>query len=433
LLTPAQSAQRSRTLSTNQALSLEPSLAPGDLLGAGYYIDDLLLFPERLCLENVLSAHRLGARVFNYTQVEEILPLKNGLRELVVRDLLTREPSKLAGRLIINAAGPWVDQIRAMAGVEDRRGRLIRSTKGIHILLPRMTDHAIYLSAKDDRMLFVIPWREFSLVGTTDTDFEGDPDRCWATADEVGYLLGETRRALSDPRVSEDTIAYTYAGVRPLSWEAGKPASKVSRQHRMVSEGPRKEILSITGTKLTCYRSLAQHVGERVVAQLGRGGPSKTTRLALDGSDEEAGQLEARAWMDVGDEIGASGLTRDQLEYVVELYGRNYRAVLSLARALPDGAARLCDQNPDIVAQLHHAVAHELTCSLQDFLLRRSGIGQSACQGMDCAPGIAGRMATLLGWSARRLEAELSAYQDHVERNLRFRTRKIGTSRSEAQ
>jgi len=118
----------------------------------------------------------------------------------------------------------------------------------------------------------------------------------------------------------------------------------------------------------------------------------------------------------------ASGLSREQIEYLVELYGRNSRAILTLARELPDGASRLCEQNPDIAAQLHHAVSQELTCSLQDFLMRRSGIGQSGCQGADCAPAIGRRMAAMLGWSSRRLEAELSAYEEIVQRNLRFRS-----------
>src|SRR5438105_7947879 len=236
-LTPGRDRERYRVLSTIDALSLEPGLRARDLKGAGYYFDDLLVFPERLCLENVLSACRHGARAFNYAQVEEIVRAPAGAPAGVrVRDLVTGRVATLRARVVVNATGPWVDELRALAGVRERGSRILRRTKGIHCLLPRLTDHAIYHPTSDDRMIFVIPWREFSLVGTTDTDFDGDLDRLHATRDEVSYLLGEARKSLPDPRVCREEIVYTYAGVRPLSYEEGTSASKVSRAHRIVEE-----------------------------------------------------------------------------------------------------------------------------------------------------------------------------------------------------
>jgi glycerol-3-phosphate dehydrogenase len=179
--------------------------------------------------------------------------------------------------------------------------------------------------------------------------------------------------------------------------------------------------LSITGTKLTCFRSLAEELGDRVCRTLGRRGASRTAELTLDGADAEAGRVEAHTWLDVSGDTAASGLPRETLETLVSLYGRNYRRVMEVAGKEPGGAERLCPSNPDVVAQLHHAVNDELTVSLQDFLLRRTGIGTSRCQGRDCAEGIAQRMAPLLGWSARRLDAELEAYQGQVARSQRFR------------
>ena len=202
-LTPGRDRERYRVLSTIDALSLEPGLRAQGLKGAGYYFDDLLVFPERLCLENILSACRHGARAFNYAEVEEVLRDARGAPAGArVRDLLTDQVVTLRARVVVNATGPWIDAIRARAGITERGTHVVRTTKGIHCLLPRLTDHAIYHSTGDDRMIFVIPWREFSLVGTTDTDFDGDLDRLHATADEVAYLLGEVRKALPDPRVA---------------------------------------------------------------------------------------------------------------------------------------------------------------------------------------------------------------------------------------
>jgi glycerol-3-phosphate dehydrogenase len=421
LLTPGKSTERYRVLTPLDALTMEPSVRAEDLRGAGYYFDDLLLYPERLCLENVLSAARHGARAFNYCEVEEFIPGARGLDGVQVRDLLSGQVQAVRARAIVNCAGPWVDRMRAMARVADRTPRLLRTTKGIHCLLPRMTDRAVYLSTHDERMIFVIPWREFSLVGTTDTDFEGDPDRLWATREEVTYLLDEVAKVLPDKRATFENVVYTYAGVRPLSFEPGASVTKVSREHKVIPEGPDDRFLSVTGTKLTCFRSLAEDVGNRVMRLLGRNEPSRTARAMLDGTDEAVGKIEARAWMDVSEEMAVTGLSRGTLRTLVETYGRAYPRVLELGRKLPDGFERLCPRSPEIVAQLHHAVREELAVSLQDVLLRRTGIGQSRCQGLDCAEPIAARMAELAGWNKRRLDAELEAYSQHVERSRRFR------------
>lgn len=421
LLTPGKKTERYRVLRPEAALSMEPNVRAEDLRGAGYYFDDLLLYPERLCLENVLSAARHGARTLNYCQVEAFIPGARGLDGVQVRDLLSGQVQAVKARAIVNCAGPWVDQMRALAGVADRSPRLLRTTKGIHCLLPSMTDRAVYLSTHDERMVFVIPWHGFSLVGTTDTDFEGDPDRLWATREEVTYLLDEVAKVLPDKRATFENVAYTYAGVRPLSFEPGRSASAVSREHRVIPEGPDGRFFSITGTKLTCFRSLAEDVGDRVMRVLGRKQASRTARAMLDGTDEEAGKIEVRAWMDVSEEMAATGLPRATLKTLVETYGRAFPRVLELGRKLPDGFERLCPSNPEIVAQLHHAVREELAVSLQDVLLRRTGIGQSRCQGLDCAEPIAARMAELAGWTPRRLDAELLAYSQHVEQSRRFR------------
>ena len=420
-LTPGRDRERYRVLPPIDALSLEPHLRAQELKGAGYYFDDLLVFPERLCLENVLSACRHGARAFNYAEVEEIARDARGAPSAIrVRDLLRDRVVTLQTRVVVNATGPWVDRIRAKAGIHERGEHIVRTTKGIHCLLPRLTDRAIYHSTGDDRMIFIIPWREFSLVGTTDTDFDGDLDRLYATTDEVVYLLDEVRQAVPDPRVAIDEVAYTYAGVRPLSFEEGRRASDVSRAHKVVPELG-GHFLSITGTKLTCFRSLAAEAGDRVMRALGRTTPGRTQRLTLDGVDDEAGRIEARTWLDVSADAEASGLTAATLERLVATYGRGYRRVVELAGKVPGGAEPLCPRNPEIDAQLHHAVHDEMAVSLQDVLLRRTGIGTSACQGLDCAESIAERMAPLCGWTRRRLSAELDAYASHVERSQKFR------------
>lgn len=421
-LAPRRGHERSRVLAPVEALSLEPGLQARDLRGAGYYFDDLLLSPERLCLENVLSAWRHGAHVYNYAEVEELVRDHHGRVSAVrVRDLLTGRVVTLRTRVVVNATGPWVDELRERAGIREKGARLLRRTKGVHCVLPRLTERALYHATRDGRMVFVIPWRAFSLVGTTDTDFDGDLDRLWATRDEVVYLLEEVRRALPDPRVRLEQVAYTYAGVRPLTRDVTGRASDVSRRHRIVAEAG-ATFLSVTGTKLTCYRSLAAELADRILRLLGRRAPGRTERVSLDGTDDEVGAVAAETWLDVGPEVAASGMSRETLETLVATYGRGYRRVVELAGKIPGGNEQLCPENPEIAAQLHVAVHDELAVSLQDVLLRRTGIGTSPCQGLDCAEAVARRMAALCGWTSRRVAAELDAYHAHVALAQRFRT-----------
>jgi glycerol-3-phosphate dehydrogenase len=424
LLTPGKRTEHYRTMSREETLRREPHLEPRDLVGAGFYFDDLLLFPERLCLENALSARRWGALVFNYVEVTEIQRKAQSAKrmgwEIEARDALTGGAARVTARVVVNAAGPWVDRVRRLAGV-DRGRRCLRTTKGIHLLLPRITDHAVYIAAKrDERMFFVIPWRDFSLVGTTDTDFEGDLDRLAATGEEVQYLLQETRRVLPSARVREDEIAYTYAGVRPLAFEEGRSASDISREHKVVPEGEAGTFLSITGTKLTCYRSLAEEAADRIGRLLGRPVPCRTHSLALDGSDGDR-TVEVRLWADVEALSRRSGLEPAQIQNLLETYGRRFTTVLEIAEQAPELRERLCKRNPDIRAQLRYAVEHEQTETLTDFLLRRTGIGTGPCMGKDCCEQIARWMGEARGWETRRVDREIQEYLDGVALGQRFR------------
>jgi glycerol-3-phosphate dehydrogenase len=328
--------------------------------------------------------------------------------------------ARVTARVVVNAAGPWVDPVRRMAGVDEGR-RCVRTTKGIHLLLPRITEHAVYIAAKrDDRMFFVIPWQGLTLVGTTDTDFHGDLDRLAATRDEVEYLMQETRRVFPAAKMRDEDILYTYAGVRPLSFEEGKSASAVSRAHKVISEGRAGSFLSITGTKLTCFRSLAEETVDGVGQLLARPQPCRTHRLSLDGSDEEE-TIEVRLWADVSDLAKRSGLETDQIQNLLDTYGRRYPALLTLVGRSPELKQRLCPHNPHIRAQLVHAVEHERTETLTDFMLRRTGIGHGVCSGKDCCEQIAQWMGELEGWSVERTDREVREYLDEIALGQQFR------------
>ncbi len=219
----------------------------------------------------------------------------------------------------------------------------------------------------------------------------------------------------------EEDIRYTYAGVRPLAFKEGASASKVSRQHKVIAEGKGGSFLSITGTKLTCFRSLAQEAVNQVGRLLNRPAPCRTARLGLDGADGEDA-IEVRLWADVPDLAFRSGLEREQIQNLLDTYGRRYTALLGMAQRAPEMRERLCQQNPDIRAQLAYALEHELTESLADFLLRRTGIGTSPCLGKDCCERIAVLMGEAKGWTRQRIDQEIAAYLHEVALGQQFRS-----------
>jgi len=417
-LRPDKNGGHYRILSKDETLHQEPHLEDRDLKGAGFYYDDLVLSPERLCMENILSAQRHGAMVFNYASVIGFLEKRGTFFGVRVRDLFSPQVREVRGKIIVNATGPWVDQVRRMAGLGGEG--LLRKTKGIHLVIPKATDIAIYTSAKrDERMFFIIPWRDFSLIGTTDTDYDGDLDKLWANAREVDYLLEETRRVLSKAKIQKGDILYTYAGVRPLAAEEGKRESDISRRHRVYEEGGGRNFLSIVGTKLTTYRSMAEKVVNRICRKLGKRIKGRTHEAALSG---EAFDGDLRMYLAENlERISFSyGIGPAQGEALIRTYGTRFLDVLELTKAEPGLKERLCPSNPDIKAQVKYSIENEMALKLTDFMLRRTGIGTSGCLGKDCCDGIASLMGEYLGWDRERVRQEIKEYLEEIELGQRF-------------
>jgi glycerol-3-phosphate dehydrogenase len=441
---------RYRTVDAAEAVRLEPALEPRGLVGAALYRDDQIVSPERLCLENVLSAREAGAKAVNHVAVKAVRLRADGVTEVDVRNMITGAEETVAGRAVVNAAGPWGDHLRRMAGLDGRP--TLRLTKGIHLVVPRVTRQALFISAKSDgRMFFVLPWKDWSLVGTTDTDFDGDLDALCATCDEVDYLLAETRRVLPGGRLTRDEVLYTYAGVRPLAatppaprgrlgrlaprlqgaWGAlrggpgeGKQPGAVSRRHVVHVEGPRGTFLSVTGGKLTSYRALAEEVTDRIAAGLDRPRPARTAETPLYGGGLSS--LERALSTDAPQLARRYGLAPATASTLVETYGSRAGEVLAPVARDPGLARRLCDRSPDILAQIKYAVDREYAVTLKDLLFRRLAAGTGPCQGRDCARRAAEVMGRYAGWDERRREREVAEYLAEADLARRYRAAPAG-------
>ena len=285
-----------------------------------------------------------------------------------------------------------------------------------------MTDRAVYLSPHDERMIFVIPWHGFSLVGTTDTDFDGDPDRLWATREEVTYLLDEVAKVLPDKRATFENVAYTYAGVRPLSFEPGRSASAVSREHRVIPEGPEGRFLSVTGTKLTCFRSLAEDVGDRVMRVLGRGGPrAPRAPCSTAPTRRPARSRCARGWT-CRKKWRRPGLPCDAQDAGGDLRSA-FRACSSWGASCPTASSASARAIPRSWPSSTTRCGRSWRCRCRTCCCGAPASARAAARASTARSPSRARMAELAGWTPRRLDAELEAYSQHVELSRRFRHR----------
>ena len=289
LLSWGKSLPRHRMLSRAQTLERWPGLNPEGLVGSARYYDAQVEFPERLVVENVMSAREFGAVVLTHTCVTGF-DVEEGKVSGVKFISEDGEEQFAEAAVVINAAGPWIDQVLERVPVESPK--LIGGTKGSHIVVapfPTAPANAIYLEARSDgRPVFIIPWNKLYLIGTTDVRFEGNPDEVRCEQWEIDYLLAETNLALPNAKLTPDNILYTYSGVRPLPVTGDKDEQNITRRH-FIREHPRlPNLLSIVGGKLTTYRSLAEECVDLIFRKLGRNSPpcrTATEMLAADLTD----------------------------------------------------------------------------------------------------------------------------------------------------
>jgi glycerol-3-phosphate dehydrogenase len=367
--------------------------------GEATYYDARIDSPERLCIENVTDAAAHGALAFNYAEVTRAVRDRTAIAGVHVRDTLTGAETTVRARITVNASGPWFDQV-AHTLTERSPGR-VRTTKGVHVVCPPLTDRAqVLFSRVDGRLMFAIPRQGLTWLGTTDTDCSGDPGSAAATREDVAYVIDSLRHAF--PSLSADAVLFTTAGVRALVMQPGS-ASSVSRMHRVTDEttGGVPGLVSVMGGKITGYRAIAEEATDAVCRRLGVRQRSTTASEAVPG--------------------GRGGRTPGAPPHLHDLYGSRASEVERLAVADPKLARPLSPKYPDLAAQVVFAVRQEYCLRLSDFLRRRSLLGATADQGWDAAPAVAAVLAEELGWSSDRQREEIEAYARDIERTQAFR------------
>ena len=414
---------RHRMLSARATRQAEPALRTEGLRGAGRYWD-CRTDDARLVLETILAAVREGGVAVSYARVTALLKENGRIAGARLVDRLGGGEVSVRARVVVNATGPWVDAVAVLDAPAPPRLRL---TKGVHVLVPRArvgNRAAVVLHAvKDGRVMFVIPWKEQTLVGTTDTDHEGGPDvPAVVEAADVSYLLETVNHYFPAARLSRADVTSAFAGLRPLIAPPAGAAvapSSVSREEEIFASP--SGLISIAGGKLTTHRLVAAAVVERVIDALRRGGErrrfgrSRTGTVPLPGGTAPPDSVAAAVLSHDG-----NGLAPPVIGHLADRYGSRVGELLHRVAADRRLADPIVPTLPDPRAEVLEAVEHEGALTVEDVLRRRTQISlREETEGVRVAGEVAALMAGPLGWTPEAARAAAESYAAVVEESRR--------------
>lgn len=403
--------ERHRRLGAREVLAREPSLRRDDLVGGAEYYD-ASTDDARLTLANIVDAEEHGAVTVNHVSVVRLTQDGGRTVGVVIRGLESTSDTTVRASVVVNATGPWTDTIRGMdAGASDHA---VRATKGVHIAVSRerLATHGALtlLSPIDGRVMFALPSTATTIIGTTDTPTDERPEDVRASVADIEYLLAAANSFFPSARLTSDDVIAAWAGIRPLvaSGFRRDPAS-ASREHRI--DRSASGLISVSGGKLTTYRSMAAEIVDVVERALGRhASRSRTDRVPLPGGEMRSlDDMRREAELQVGDAPVARRL--------VEAHGTRWREVAVLTAEEPALARRMVRELPYLLAEVVYAVEREMAVTLGDVLVRRLRLAyEMPDHGRSAARVATAVLAGRLGWDNARARMEIARYEAEVAR-----------------
>lgn len=410
---------RHRMLSPAEALRRIPGLRSEGLRAGAVYFDSET-DDARLTLENIIDAADHGAVVLNYTEVRglSVKPGGAGLKSEAVtaevEDALSGRKYEIAARAWVNATGPWVDRIRALLPHFDG-SKTVRLTKGTHIIVPPVSGpFAMFAAILPGSRIFVMaPWHDYALMGTTDTDFEGDPATVRPDRADIDYLLSALNRVLHTPLTLNDVVG-GFAGLRALAVQPGRSPSENTREYRFHRDVGVANFITVCGGKLTTARALGEKLVDEIMAQPRMPqGTSKavhpTREAPLAGG--HTGVFDVFVNYASWDAVRKFGIPQPIAERIVNTYGSRWNKVLEPVLTDPSLAQLLPGSPSLLAAEVDFAIRHEMATCVEDVLLRRSGLNWLAASKLrEAAPQVAEMCAAHFGWSAERRQSEIESF-----------------------
>jgi glycerol-3-phosphate dehydrogenase len=384
-------------LTGEEARAIEPGLAP-EISGA-VTLDEWGCDVFRLAALNALDAKERGATLFAHTEVVDLLRTGRDVRGVRVFDLIDKRTFDIEADLVINATGPWAGRLAEMADVQVA----MRPGKGVHVTFERrIGNYGLILEGVDGRVMFLVPHGAETIVGTTDTDFYGDPGRVDLNInhDEVAYVIEAAARAL--PQAREWRPIRAWAGVRNTLFEWGVDSDDLSRRHEVLDHATRDNVgglLSVLGGKLAAYRIQSEEAVDMALTKLRK--PAMRSRT---GEEPLPGAADAPDFIELSKHLL---LPAWALERVWRRMGDRIHMIFANANA--SSRAPICRSEAVTRAEIEYAVKVEGCRTLED-LRRHTHVGAGGCDGVDCATPSAHLMADLLDWSLERIETELEHF-----------------------
>jgi len=390
--------------------AISPSLRQDIITGAIRYFD-AQVDDARHTMMIARTAARHGAVMATGVRVEDLI--RNGKRVtgVVAVDTATKKKITISAKATIMCAGVWSDELHAK--FELTPGYTVAMSKGVHIVLPGdaiKSQDGIILKTPVS-VLFLIPWGDKWIVGTTDTTYDGDRANPRATQEDVQYILDQANRVL-EPQIKADDILGVFAGLRPLvANKTGSATTKLSREHTV--DRPAPGFVSIAGGKYTTYRVMAKDAVDLAVLDLRRlVNESVTDKLPLIGADGYFALVQQTSKISEKYSISEATVT-----HLLDRYGSLIEEILEIIDADSSMAQRLIPELPYIKAEILHAVTHEGALSVEDVLLRRTRISFEAFDGgVDVASDVAKIIGAQLGWGAKERSASVVSFTELMEK-----------------
>jgi glycerol-3-phosphate dehydrogenase len=372
-LAGVQQADRRRMLTRKQTLRAEPLLKKDGVKGGGLYAE-YRTDDARLTIEIAKTAYQHGALLLTYAHVENFIYSESKIEGAQIKDIQTNNLLSIKAKVIVNAAGPWVDTLRVLDG--SRQGKTLHLTKGVHIVVAYQRfpiKQAVYFDVADGRMIFAIPRGRTTYIGTTDTDYHADIDAVSVTKADVDYLLNAVNESFPNIMLSDRDVESSWAGLRPLIHEQGKSASELSRKDEIFEAA--SGLISIAGGKLTGYRKMAERVVDLLQKKYFAGRKLKscqTKQLKLTGADFKTMRKLRLYLRSIRKDFQQIGLSPYYADYCVHLYGRQTDEILKETKHLI--LQRKTNEDSLLEAELDFTIQHELVISASDFFVRRTGM-----------------------------------------------------------
>ncbi|MDB5734000.1 MAG: glpD [Alphaproteobacteria bacterium] len=391
-----------RWLSRRCALEREPVLAGETFEGAFEYHDAQMYSPERIALENLIDADAHGAAIANYVSADRLLMRDGKVEGVSAHEVMTGAVFDIRAKTVLVAAGPWADLFLERASGQKSAHHLIRS-KGIHVMVPQISKAGLTIEAGNGH-LFALPWRGHTLLATTDTPFTGDPATVAVTEEDIEGFLATFCKYLPQAGLTPERVEFFYAGLRPLVSDGSKDSYNVSRRSELVDHTSEQldGVFSALGGKWTTSRQLAQTITDALVAKLEKKAPPcATASTPLPGGRFDDFDGLTRGFQKTYPGIGS-------MRPMAHMLGA--RLPLALKGARMTDLVKL-NQSGDTMAQVLLALREEMAMTLEDMVMRRTGIGQFGPPDAGVVDRIAKLMAAQLGWNDEKTAREIESLE----------------------